>query len=110
MRRSFGAGYFIPQGYDPDSESGILSGNKLLVYIIIKILNKCTDAKLQFFRVTFVVFNVLAHSRYEAEDIGSSLERVLRCWTVREKVKGVEELGKYLSGEIGPFVQNLTIC
>ena len=68
-----------------------MSGNKLLVYVILKILNKCTAAKLQSFKIKFAVFNALAHERYETEDIVASLERVLRYWTVRDKFNGVEE-------------------
>ena len=57
----------------------------------MKILKKCTDAKIQSFKMKFAVHNALAHKRYETEDIGSSLERVLRYWTVRDKFNGVEE-------------------
>ena len=76
---------------DPNGQGGTLSGNKLLVYIIMKILKKCTNAKLQSFKIKFAVFNALANARYETEDIGTSLERVLRYWTVRDKFNGVEE-------------------
>ena len=79
------------KGDDPNGKGGTLSGNKLLVYVIMKILKKCTDAKLQSFKMKFAVFNALAHSRYETEDIGISLVRVLRYWTVRDKFNGVEE-------------------
>jgi len=79
------------KGDDPNGQGGTLSGNKLLVYIIMKILKKCTDAKLQSFKIKFAVFNALANARYETEDIGTSLERVLRYWTVRDKFNGVEE-------------------
>ena len=82
---------FLKQGDDETGSGGTLSGNKLLVYVIMKILKKCTDAKLQSFKLKFAVYNALAHSRYETEDIGTSLERVLRYWTVRDKFNGVEE-------------------
>ena len=45
----------------------------------MKILKKCT------------VHNALANARYETEDVGTSLDRVLRYWTVRDKFNGVEE-------------------
>ena len=83
------------KGGDPNGKGGTLSGNKLLVYVIMKILKKCTDAKLQSFKIKFAVFNALAHSRYETGDIGTSLERVLRYLTLRGKFDGVHpELAK----------------
>ena len=42
----------------------------------MKILKKCTDAKLTSFKMKFAVHNALAHIRYETEDVGVSLERV----------------------------------
>ena len=68
-----------------------MSGNKLKVYVIMKILKKCTDAKLQSFKMKFAVHNALANVRYETEDLGVSLERVLRFWTVRDMFPGVEK-------------------
>ena len=79
------------KGDDPEGHGGTLSGNKLFVYIIMKILKKCTDAKLQSFKMKFAVHNALANARYETEDVGTSLDRVLRYWTVRDKFNGVEE-------------------
>ena len=72
-------------------DENTLKGNKLLVYIVMKILKKCTDAKLQSFKMKFAVHNALANARYENEDVGTSLDRVLRYWTVRDKFNGVEE-------------------
>ena len=37
----------------------------------------------------FAIHNALENSRYETGDIGTSLERVLRYWTVRDKFRGV---------------------
>ena len=62
-----------------------------MVYIIMKILKKCTKSKLTSFMMKFAVHNALANVRYETEDTGVSLERVLRYWTVRDKFPGVEE-------------------
>ena len=68
-----------------------MSGNKKSVYIMMKILKKCTDAKLQSFKMKFAVHNALSHVRYETEDIGVSLERVMRFWTVRDMFNGVHK-------------------
>ena len=72
-------------------DEGTLSGNKLLVYVVMKILKKCTDAKLQSYKMKFAVHNALANARYETEDIGTSLERVLRYWTVRDQFNRVHQ-------------------
>ena len=72
-------------------DENTLSGNKLFVYIIMKILRKCTGANLTSFKIKFSVHNALRHSRYETADIGTLLERVLRYWTVRDKFNGVED-------------------
>ena len=68
-----------------------LSGNKLLVYIILKILKKCTDAKIQSFQLKFAVHTALSNARYQTENIGESLHRVLRYRTIRGKFSGVEK-------------------
>ena len=82
---------FLKQGDDETGSGGTLSGNKLLVYVIMKILKKCTDAKLTSFKMKFAVHNALANVRYETEDVGVSLERTMRFWTVRDMFTGVEE-------------------
>ena len=82
---------FLKQGDDETGSGGTLSGNKLLVYVIMKILKKCTDAKLTSFKMKFAVHNALANARYETEDIGTSLERVLRYWTVRDQFNRVHQ-------------------
>ena len=68
-----------------------LSGNKLLVYIVMKIWKKCSKAKVESYKIKFAVHNALAHVRYETEDIGTSMKRVKKFSTMRGMFKGVEE-------------------
>ena len=67
-----------------------MSGNKLKVYIIMKILKQCTDAPLTSFAMKFAVHNALANIKYEKQDIGPSLKRALRYTTVSGQFMGVE--------------------
>ena len=78
-----------------------MSGNKRLVYVMMKILKKCyedvnvTSFKVDIFsklittiflfQMKFAVDRSLDGRRYETEAIGPSLQRVLRYWTVRNK-------------------------
>ena len=79
-----------------------MSGNKRLVYVMMKILKKCyedvniTSFKVDIlsnlitlaiflFQMKFAVDRSLEGRRYETDPIGPSLQRVLRYWTVRNK-------------------------
>ena len=79
-----------------------MSGNKRLVYVMMKILKKCyedvniTSFKVDtlsniiilaifLFQMKFAVDRSLEGRRYETDPIGPSLQRVLRYWTVRNK-------------------------
>ena len=55
----------------------------------MKILKKCTDDSITSFLMKFAVDRALDDKRYEDADVGVSLRRVLRYYTVRTKFTGV---------------------
>ena len=68
-----------------------MSGNKSGVYKMLKIMKLCSKADIESFKMKYAMDRCLDHKlyKYEDEDIGSSLERVLRYWTLRGKFDGV---------------------
>ena len=78
---------FLKEG--SSSRSGTLAGNKKLVYVLMKILKKCTDDSITSFLMKFAVDRALDDKRYETAQVGASLRRVLRYYTVRTKFTGV---------------------
>ena len=62
-----------------------LRGNKLIVYVILKILKKCTDAHVSSFTIKFAVHNALSHERFETQDVNVGLEKALGYSTIRGK-------------------------
>ena len=65
------------------------SGNKIIVYVLLKILNKCSAANLSSFQLKFAVHSALSSPNYETAETGTSLKRVLRYWSMRSKFNGV---------------------
>ena len=73
----------------------------------MKIFKKCTGAKLTSFKVNckvggnqinldflqlkFAVDRALNDKKYEEGDIGSSMQRVMKYWTVRDKMNSVHD-------------------
>ena len=74
----------------------------------MKILKKCSGAKLTSFKVDckigenqirldfflqlkFAVDRALNDKKYEEGDIGSSMQRVMKYWTVRDKMNSVHD-------------------
>ena len=74
-----------------------MSGNKADVYKMLKIMKLCCKADIESFKMKYAMDRCLSDEKYEKADIGSSLERVLRYWTLRGKFDGVhpdlEEIG-----------------
>ena len=64
---------------------------------MLKIMKLCCKADIESFKMKYAMDRCLSDSKYEKADIGSSLERVLRYWTLRGKFDGVhpelEEIG-----------------
>ena len=56
---------------------------------MLKIMKLCCKADIESFKMKYAMDRCLAEWKYEEEDIGSSLERVLRYWTLRGKFDGV---------------------
>ena len=81
--------------YKPDDKDGgsygrgTLSGNKSEVYKMLKIMKLCCKADIESFKMKYAMERGLDDDKYEDADIGSSLERVLRFWTLRGKFDGV---------------------
>ena len=77
---------------DPSTNSGgTLSGNKLFTYVISKILKQCTDAQFSSFELKYAVHNCLRNVRYETEDVGTNLQRLLNYATLRGGFDGIDE-------------------
>ena len=72
-----------------NGKGGTLSGKKLDIYILLKILNLVHDAKIKSFILKFCVEMTLGEEKYEKADIGSSLQRVRRFHELRGKFVGV---------------------
>ena len=68
---------------------GTLSGNKADVYKMLKIMKLCCKADIESFKMKYAMDRCLSDYKYEKADIGSSLERVLRYWTLRGKFDGI---------------------
>ena len=68
---------------------GTLSGNKREVYKMLKILKLCCKADIESFKLKYAMDRCLDDYKYERADVGSSLQRVLRYWTLRGKFDGV---------------------
>ena len=66
-----------------------MSGNKARVYKMLKIMKVCCKADIESFKMKYAMDRCLSGTKYEKADIGSSLERVLRFWTLRGKFDGV---------------------
>ena len=81
--------FYKPDNYFSDYGWGTLSGNKGEVYKMLKILKLCCKADIESFKMKYAMDRCLGDSKYEKADIGSSLERVLRYWTLRGKFDGV---------------------
>ena len=80
---------------DKDGGYGTLSGNKAHVYKMLKIMKLCCKADIESFKMKYAMDMCLQDRKYEGANIGSSLERVLRYWTLRGKFDGVHpELAK----------------
>ena len=98
-------------------EDKTLAGNKIKVYVVTKILRKCTNTDITSFKVfmnehfipfidlinlhafylqmKFAVDRFLDAKKYEEAPIGQSLKRVLKYWTMAGKFTGVHpELAK----------------
>ena len=56
---------------------------------MLKIMKLCSKADIESFKMKYAMDRCLEGEKYEEEDIGSSLERVLRYWTLRGKFDGV---------------------
>ena len=61
-----------------DQSSGTLQGNKKLVYVLAKILKKCTAEDMSSYDIKYAVSRSISAKKYETEPVGSSLQRVLR--------------------------------
>ena len=97
-------------------EDKTLAGNKIKVYVVTKILRKCTNTditsfkvhlnnylilikyfsflhvinlELFYFQMKFAVDRSLDAMKYEDAPIGQSLKRVLKYWTMAGKFTGV---------------------
>ena len=66
-----------------------MSGNKSGVYKMLKIMKLCCKADIESFKMKYAMDRCLSDEKYVKADIGSSLERVLRYWTLRGKFDGV---------------------
>ena len=56
---------------------------------MLKIMKLCSKADIESFKMKYAMDRCLEGWKYEKADIGSSLERVLRYRTLREKFAGV---------------------
>ena len=62
---------------------------------MLKIMKLCCKAEIESFKMKYAMDRCLSSEKYEKADIGSSLQRVLRYWTLRGKFDGVHpELAK----------------
>ena len=80
--------------YKPDKKGlsqgyGTLSGNKSGAYKMLKIMKLCCKADIESFKMKYAMDRCLAGPKYEKADFGSSLEKVLKFWTLRGKFDGV---------------------
>ena len=78
----------------PDDESGsggTLSGNKKDVYVLLKILKLIRNGSVTSFTLKYAIDRGLEDVVYETAALGPSLERVLRYFTLRGKLDGVND-------------------
>ena len=87
---------------------GTLSGNKADVYKMLKIMKLCCDADIESYKMKYAVDRCLSRAFYEEENIGTSLLKVLKYWTLKGKFTGVHpELEKIGIEEIMVSSDNL---
>ena len=78
----------------PDDESGsggTLSGNKKDVYVLLKIIKLIRNGSVTSFTLKYAIDRGLEDVVYETAALGPSLERVLRYFTLRGKLDGVND-------------------
>ena len=66
-----------------------LRGNKRDVYLILKILKLCTGAEVTSFKMKFAVERALWDDKKGDKPLVTSLQRVLRYWTLKERFSEV---------------------
>ena len=57
----------------------------------------------------YAVARALAGARYEEEDVGVSLQRVLRYWTLRGKFEGIHPRLAQVIAEGGPGIARVEV-
>ena len=76
---------------DENGSGGTLSGNKKDVYIYLKIAKLLHGVSMTSFSLKFAVDRGLPDKRYETMPVGDSIRRVLRFYTIRDKLHGVNK-------------------
>ena len=76
---------------DKDGSGGTLSGNKKKVYMHLKISKLLRGVSMTSFSQKFAVDRGLPDKKYETASVGSSLKRVTRYYTIKDKLHGVHE-------------------
>ena len=68
----------------------VLSGRKLEVYILLKVLKYCTGSSATSYKVKFAVQQVLKNKEIESMDeLGASIKKVIHFHTIRGKFTSV---------------------
>ena len=79
---------FLRQG-DENGSGGTLSGNKKDVYICLKLSKILHGVSVTSFSLKFAVDRGLPDRKEESEPIGKLLKKVLRYYTIKDKLQGV---------------------
>ena len=66
-----------------------MSGNKKDVYIFLKISKLLHGSKMTSFSLKFAVDRGLPEKKEESEKLGKLLQKVLRYYTIKDKLQGV---------------------
>ena len=74
---------------DENGSGGTLSGNKKDVYICLKASKILHGISLTSFSLKFAVDRGLPDRKEESEPIGKLLKKVLRYYTIKDKLQGV---------------------
>ena len=68
----------------------VLSGNKLLAYVLLKVLKYCTGSSAKSYQCKYAVDQVFKNKSIESmEEVGAANKEIIRYFTIRGKFSSV---------------------
>ena len=74
-----------------------LSGSKLEVYVLLKLLKTLTKAPVTSYKIKWAVNHMLRNTKVDEANIGQAIREAMKYWSIRDKFIGIhprlQELG-----------------